>query len=94
LMLPATSLENGARAAERIRGAIALCRLRLDGADIQFTISAGVSEATDADDSAALLMRAEAALRSAINSGRNRTVLHNGRRCFPSQFLLAPAAVE
>lgn len=81
LTLPGTVLPNAVLAAERIRKAISLCTLRLDGQEIHFTVSAGAAEAVVDDDTATLLTRAGTALGAAKAAGGNCTHFHNGSRC-------------
>ena len=78
LMLPGTALDNAIRAAERIRNAVGLCKLQLDGKAITFTVSMGVAEATHEDDAISILSRAGTALDASKAAGLNCTHLHNG----------------
>lgn len=81
LMLPGTVLDNGVRAAERIRNAISMCKLRLNTCELTFTVSAGVAEASSDDDAVSLLARASTALEASKANGFNQTHVHNGQGC-------------
>jgi PleD family two-component response regulator len=61
--------------ADRVRKAIAECRsLKADdGSELNLTVSAGLTELTEGDDSESVLDRATSGLRTAILGGRNRT---------------------
>jgi len=74
VVLPQTSLEDGARLAERARKRMAAMPLLLPGVHISLTISLGVSSflAGDPFDLNDLVKRADAELYRAKDSGRNR----------------------
>jgi two-component system, cell cycle response regulator len=77
LVLPDTSPEQAALLAERVREAIAAIELRPRGAKVQITASFGVASARDlsAHDGVtaeALVAKADRALYTAKNAGRNR----------------------
>jgi diguanylate cyclase len=80
LMLPSTDLAQATQIADRLRNAVALCRLRADDSDLQFTISAGVAEAEDGDDGDSLLRRSMAALQAAKLAGRNCSYASDGEK--------------
>lgn len=92
LMLPGTTLENGVRAAERIRNAISLCKLRVDSVEIQFTISTGIAEVVPDDDPDSFLLRAVTALNTAQSAGGNCSFFHTGAGCEPAEVVLAQHA--
>lgn len=52
-------------------------RKRFSESEKRVTLSIGIAEATDADDSESLMKKADAALYQAKNGGRNRVALHN-----------------
>jgi diguanylate cyclase (GGDEF)-like protein len=70
--------KNGARfAAERIRQAIETKRLRVYDEDLKLTVSIGVATfAEDAQDTNALIDKADKALYRAKQAGRNRVCVH------------------
>jgi diguanylate cyclase len=83
LMLPGAKLDDTVKVAERLRNAIARCKLPIPGAQFQFTISLGAAESRHGDSSLSLLERTQAALDTAVREGRNRTYLHNGEHSEP-----------
>ncbi len=74
--LPETPLETALEAAERLRAKLAKTTVKLeDGHDISFTVSIGASCLNDLEEGLAdLLNRADAALYSAKEQGRNKVV--------------------
>jgi diguanylate cyclase (GGDEF)-like protein/PAS domain S-box-containing protein len=72
-MLPSTSVEGALIMAERFRQRVANQRVRVNGTDIRYTVSIGISSmdasVTGFDD---LLQRADKALYAAKHGGRNR----------------------
>lgn len=78
LLLPAAQLEHAMQIAERLRIAVSRCKLLLHGRPLTVTVSAGVAEAIQSDDSSQLLQRAEQASHAA--PGGNATYLHNGTK--------------
>jgi diguanylate cyclase len=81
LMLPGTALDNAIRAAERIRNAVGMCKLRTASGELTFTVSMGVAEASCDDDAISLVARATTALDLSKASGSNCTHVHNGHAC-------------
>jgi diguanylate cyclase (GGDEF)-like protein len=75
ILLPRTGLEDAAMVAERMRAAIAATPVKLDRAMITLSASFGVTTIRADDSSVTLLARADEALRTAKNSGRNRVEL-------------------
>ncbi|HEX7450623.1 MAG TPA: GGDEF domain-containing protein [Pirellulales bacterium] len=76
--------------AERIRKAIASCKLKAEGNEVHVTVSIGVAELPRGADAVALLKSAEDAVRVAKAAGRNRTYLHDGKRAVPAISQAAP----
>jgi diguanylate cyclase (GGDEF)-like protein len=73
ILMPATSQEDAARLAERLREAIAALTLRHGGREIQITASIGVAGAAAGEaDLTRLLREADQALYAAKEAGRNR----------------------
>jgi diguanylate cyclase (GGDEF)-like protein/PAS domain S-box-containing protein len=73
VMLPSTNIEGALNMAERFRQRVANQRVCMDGTDIRYTVSIGISamdeSVTGFDD---LLQRADKALYDAKRAGRNR----------------------
>ena len=67
-------------AAERVREFVARQPMRGEGIELQTTVSCGVAEASDGEDVASLLQRADEALYASKSGGRNCTHWHDGRR--------------
>lgn len=96
VVLVHTELRDALQVAERIRRAIAACKLKAEGTDVHVTVSIGVAELPRGADAVALLKSAEDAVRVAKAAGRNRTYLHDGKRALPGTPQAAarePAAV-
>jgi diguanylate cyclase len=68
------------QAAERVRQFVEQQPVRCDGIELQTTISCGMAEASDGEDIAALLRRADEALYASKTGGRNCAHWHDGRR--------------
>jgi diguanylate cyclase (GGDEF)-like protein len=79
LMLPETSSGDAAILAERLRQSIASMRVDVAGQPVRATVSIGISQAKDGEDSTALLKQADVALYVAKRSGRDR-VCHFGEQ--------------
>jgi diguanylate cyclase (GGDEF)-like protein len=73
-----TGSRNAVTAAERIRRIVEESRLRLGGAEIQLTVSAGVTPILPSDTTTTLLARAAGALDEAKRIGRNATRVDEG----------------
>ena len=74
VLLPGADLPDALRVAERVRSAIAACHsLDMEGQELSFTVSIGVTKALANDDGHALVDRATTALHAAIHAGRNST---------------------
>ena len=75
LVLPRTSAKQAELIVERMLSTTRMSRPLVDRPDFQYTFSAGITEATDGDNSDMLLLRADQALYSAKMDGRNRVCL-------------------
>jgi diguanylate cyclase (GGDEF)-like protein len=75
VLLPETKIEDALSAAERIRQSVAQIPLELESIPRQITVSIGVAEFINTDESLEqLLKRADEALFKAKDQGRNQTV--------------------
>jgi diguanylate cyclase (GGDEF)-like protein len=73
LLLPEVRLDDAVRIIERIRDGFPAAVLRHTGLELPCTFSAGVTEALPDDDRSSILRRADRALYTAKEEGRNRT---------------------
>lgn len=85
ILLPRTSQEDAAMVAERMRAAIAASRVKIDRAMVSLTASFGVTAIRADDSSVTLLARADEALRSAKEGGRNRVALAPPAQAVPAE---------
>jgi diguanylate cyclase len=77
LLMPGSVRANAVRAAERIRGAIEHCKLKLPDGEVRFSVSMGVAEASPDEEIESLQARAMAAV-VAAKSGPSVTHVHDG----------------
>ncbi|HVA50414.1 MAG TPA: GGDEF domain-containing protein [Pirellulales bacterium] len=92
IVLVNTRLDDALLAADRIRRAVASCKLKSESTQITVTVSVGVAELERGSDAVALLKKCEDAVRAAKAAGRNRTFYHDGVRAQPARsFALAGA---
>jgi diguanylate cyclase (GGDEF)-like protein len=88
LMLPTAGLADAIRVAERLREEFAEHSSSAQGGESRLTLSVGVVQVTERDDSISLLKRAEEALDAADRRGGNRVYYHDGERCAPITAML------
>ena len=88
LLLPTAGLADAIRVAERLREGFAQYVPSEQGEPPRFTLSVGVVQVAEKDDSISLLTRAEAALNAANRRGGNRAYYHDGERCAPITAML------
>ena len=88
LLLPTAGLADAIRAAERLREGFAQHSSSAEGEQPRLTLSVGVVQVTEKDDSISLLKRAETALDAADRGGGNRAYYHDGQRCAPITAML------
>ena len=81
VILPATSPQEGRRATERARLAIAGHRFHVEQSKLSATVSLGLSTVEGHDDAVSLMKRADDALYAAKHGGRNCAYFHNGCQC-------------
>ncbi|HWB11354.1 MAG TPA: diguanylate cyclase [Pirellulales bacterium] len=91
IVLVDTRLHEALSAGDRIRRAVAACKLKSESSQITVTVSVGVAELDRGGDAVALLKRCEDAVRGAKAAGRNCTFYHDGRRPQPAR-VHAPVA--
>lgn len=90
ITMPQTDQATATMVADRLRDAISKTTI----ADVHLTLSGGVAEAIDGDDTASLLSRADQALYQSKTTGRNRVFGHDGLRVVaPGQAERVEAAV-
>lgn len=83
MILPGTTLNEALPVAERVRSAIAARTFQYAGRELQVTVSAGLAEAMLINDAELLVARADMALYSAKDSGRDCCQAHDGQSCVP-----------
>ena len=88
LLLPTAGLVDALRVGERLRVGFSQYKSAAQGEQPQLTLSVGVVQVMEKDDSSSLLRRAEAALDAADRRGGNRAYYHDGERCAPITAML------
>jgi diguanylate cyclase len=88
LLLPSAGLVDAIRVAERLREGFTLFCTSTEGEQIKFTLSVGVAQVMDSDESMSLLKRSEEALDAADRRGGNRSYYHDGKKCAPITAML------
>ena len=78
VLISGANLAATAGMAQRLREAIARCRVPVGGAQLQFTVSVSGAAAMYEDKSSELLRRSEEALEAALKSGGDCSYFHNG----------------
>jgi diguanylate cyclase len=73
MMLPACTLDDATRAAERYRIAASKTPFQIDELELQLTLSAGVTLAAQGEPPDSLMKRGQKALTTSLQSGGNRT---------------------
>jgi diguanylate cyclase (GGDEF)-like protein len=90
VILPGTTREEAEPVAERVRGAIAGHVFQYGGKEMQITVSAGLAEAVLINDVEVLVTRADLALYSAKDAGRDCCHAHDGQTCIPIEKTAVP----
>jgi diguanylate cyclase len=88
LLLPTAGLTDAIRVAERLRDGFSQYIPSAQGGQPRLTLSVGVVQITEKDDSVSVLKRAEAALDAADRRGGDRAYYHDGERCAPITAML------
>jgi diguanylate cyclase (GGDEF)-like protein len=81
VLLPSTSLEQAARAAQNVREAISRVTVDHNGKKICVTASGGLATIYGKEESEGLIQRADSALYAAKGAGRNCVFMHDGKLC-------------
>ncbi|MCO6046963.1 diguanylate cyclase [Aeoliella sp. ICT_H6.2] len=84
IILPATDLQEAKRAAERVRQAIESLTIKFDGKQFQVTVSIGVAQLANQEDTPRLVRRCDEALYQSKDAGRNCGHWHDGTDCHPT----------
>jgi diguanylate cyclase (GGDEF)-like protein len=88
LLLPTAGLADAIRVGERLREEFAGRSSAVEGEQPKLTLSVGVAQVMERDDTISLLKRAEAASDAAERRGGNRVYCHDGERCAPITAML------
>ena len=88
LLLPTAGLADAIRVAERLREEFFRYSPAAQDEQARLTLSVGVVQVAERDDSISLLKRAEAALDAATRRGGNRVYYHDGECCAPITAML------
>ncbi len=83
IVLPATVARDACGLAERVRKAIEELRINFEGKTLSVTASVGLAQVNEFDDPARILKRADDALYTSKDEGRNCGHLHEGELCVP-----------
>ncbi len=93
ILLPASDLEGAAVAAEKVRQSIESYRFEFEGQHIPVTMSMGVGQyMVGKEFGKDLISRADTALYSSKQNGRNKVTLHSGSGTIASPFV--PAVIS
>jgi diguanylate cyclase (GGDEF)-like protein len=90
MILPGTTLVEARPVAERVRNAIAGRAFQYGEKELRITVSAGLAEALLTNDVEVLVARADTALYSAKDAGRDCCHAHDGQNCIPVEKSTAP----
>lgn len=81
LVLSDTSVQATKEVAERVRNLIESARFPFNGLILRLTISVGIAQIRPGEDATAFVQRADAALYSSKEAGRNCVHFHDGSAC-------------
>lgn len=81
VVLSGTEMTEAKEVAERIRSLIESSRFPFNGLILRLTVSVGIAQIRADEDSTAFVQRADAALYSSKEAGRNRVHFHDGSTC-------------
>ena len=83
IVMPATTVEEGTIAAERVRTAVESLVVEFEGKQLKVTTSIGLAQFASSDDTTRLIKRADEALYVSKNAGRNCGHYHDGNKFVP-----------
>lgn len=83
IIMPATEASSGCVLAERVRNEIEAMEVQFEGKTLRVTTSLGLAGLVPGDQSTTIIKRADEALYTSKDAGRNNTHLHTGTECVP-----------
>lgn len=83
IIMPATEADSGTTLAERVRNAIETMEVLFEGKTLRVTTSLGLTGVVPGDQPTSIIKRADEALYTSKDAGRNNTHLHTGTECVP-----------
>ncbi|MEM9657771.1 MAG: diguanylate cyclase, partial [Planctomycetota bacterium] len=83
VVMPNTNARNGRVAADRVRRAIDAMTIDFEGKQLTVTASVGIAEMLRSDDAQRLIRRADDAVYTSKEAGRNCGYWHDGEACLP-----------
>ena len=83
VVMPSTPTTESKRAVERVRKTIEAMAVKFDSAELQVTASFGLTEVQAGDDVRTVIRRADDALYTSKEAGRNCSHYHDGLICIP-----------
>jgi diguanylate cyclase (GGDEF)-like protein len=81
VVMPNTPAAEAMKVAERARCSIEACRFEIGNASIKTTISVGLAQVNRGEERTSLVQRADMALYTSKQEGRNCSHIHNGQEC-------------
>jgi diguanylate cyclase (GGDEF)-like protein len=81
IVMPNTPVEEAMKVAERTRCSIEACRFEIGSSSAKATISVGLAQVTRGEERTSLVQRADMALYTSKQEGRNCSHVHTGQEC-------------
>ena len=81
VIMPNTPFDEAMKVAERIRCAIESSRFEVGGLSVKATVSVGLAQVTRSEARESLMQRADSALYTSKQEGRNCSHFHDGHQC-------------
>jgi diguanylate cyclase (GGDEF)-like protein len=81
IVMPNTPAGEAMKVAERARCSVEACRFHIGQVSVKTTISVGLAQALRSEERTSLVQRADMALYTSKQEGRNCSYLHNGQEC-------------